>query len=177
MHYSARILWACHVWLTAAMTLVAGLPHFQCLCPNGRVKALCLSLAPKPSGCCCGGACCSSAQSSAGSCCAHNAKAAEPQAEASCCGQPKRQPTEKLPGAGFHAAGTGCVKTPVRAEPRALPKGDTEPGQLLIPDASLPGHTPVTHALPATAHASTFWHGHSLAPPPDLVIVLQHFLI
>src|SRR5215475_7170923 len=40
------------VWLTAAMTLIAGVPHFSCRCPDGHVKPFCLGLAPGGRACC-----------------------------------------------------------------------------------------------------------------------------
>ena len=59
------------VWLTAAMTLVAGLPHFDCRCPSGQVKPFCLATASKKTGCCCGGACCTIDEICCGNRCAH----------------------------------------------------------------------------------------------------------
>ena len=45
------------IGLTALMTLVTGLPHFRCQCPNGSVKPFCFGYGCSASACCCGGAC------------------------------------------------------------------------------------------------------------------------
>jgi hypothetical protein len=46
-----KILCAGHVWLTAAMTLVAGFPHFECRCPAGQFKPFCLGFCSATHGC------------------------------------------------------------------------------------------------------------------------------
>src|SRR5438093_8553718 len=60
------------VWLTAAAIALAGVPHFTCLCPDGRFKIFCLNISSNNSGCCCGGKCCSAGKSccQGGTCCA-----------------------------------------------------------------------------------------------------------
>ncbi len=45
------IFWAIGVWTTAVSTLLAGLPHLQCHCPDGHIKPFCLSILV-PSICC-----------------------------------------------------------------------------------------------------------------------------
>ncbi|MHB1424310.1 MAG: hypothetical protein ACYC3I_14140 [Gemmataceae bacterium] len=47
------------IWLTAMMTLIAGIPHFVCRCPNGNVKPFCLALLSAKTACCRDGSCCS----------------------------------------------------------------------------------------------------------------------
>src|SRR5215510_3231127 len=42
-----------HVWLTALMTLVAGIPQLRCGCPGGDVKASPSAPACAAAGCCC----------------------------------------------------------------------------------------------------------------------------
>src|SRR5438067_5740079 len=76
-------------WLAAGTMLFAGIPHSDCVCPNGGHKPFCLS-APSAGGCCCGGACCSESE---GNCCS---PASEPPAEArGCCDrEPGQQPEE-----------------------------------------------------------------------------------
>src|SRR6516164_8009702 len=48
------------VWATAISTLFAGIPHFDCRCPNGHIKPFCLALLIGKTGCCCEGSCCAS---------------------------------------------------------------------------------------------------------------------
>ena len=51
-------LFASTVWLTAFTTLFATSPHFECVCPDGSRKPICLSLILGESACCCKEACC-----------------------------------------------------------------------------------------------------------------------
>src|SRR5947209_9321824 len=90
------------VWLTAAMTVVAGTPHFACRCPDGHVKPFCLGLASKTTGCCCGSACCSGSRG--GKCCCGTRGTT-----ADFCGRVRtsRPGDEVLQDCG----GPGCVKT------------------------------------------------------------------
>lgn len=50
------ITWAMGIWATAFSTLLAGLPHLQCRCPDGRIKPFCLSFVIPST--CCGRSCC-----------------------------------------------------------------------------------------------------------------------
>ncbi len=52
-----RLFRIAHVWLLAVLMLASGLPHRQCVCPDGQVKWFCLRPANDPS-CCCNSACC-----------------------------------------------------------------------------------------------------------------------
>src|SRR4051794_16517190 len=167
---------AAWVWLTAVMTLVAGLPHFDCRCPNGQVKRFCLGRASPPSGCCCGGACCSSA--SGGRCCCRSGGAASArQAEKrSCCGRHTRLNDERPSAAGVKAQHTCCSK--VLAQVQAFVPSPAKPA--VDPDqapAVLPPAADIVCTLVPRAHTRTPWHVHLLAPPTDLVTLLQHFLI
>lgn len=49
-----RLLSVACVWLTAISTLLASFPRFECECPNGQKKVICLGFLTS-SGCCCGG--------------------------------------------------------------------------------------------------------------------------
>ena len=54
-----RMFLVAHVWLTAFMTLIVSTPHFDCRCPDGRIKPFCLALLTGKTGCCCESSCCS----------------------------------------------------------------------------------------------------------------------
>src|SRR5579871_366955 len=106
------------VWLTALMTLVAGIPHFHCRCPDGHLKSFCLGAPSKPTGCCCGSSCCSG--SPGGGCCGCQAHAA-PQPgtlvkRPGCCAQSHGQPTSKAPDNRCRIESAGCQKTPAPAQ-------------------------------------------------------------
>src|SRR5262245_60186384 len=71
-----------HVWLTALLTLFAGLPRVQCRCPDGRVKPFCLGpcvRADGSPGCCCAGA------GTPAACCAAETSTPAEDAEPPCC--------------------------------------------------------------------------------------------
>src|SRR5262245_30182992 len=58
MRFFVRAVQIGFVWLTAVTTLIAGVPHFDCVCPYvDHPFRLGTSSARS---CCCGGSCCSS---------------------------------------------------------------------------------------------------------------------
>lgn len=153
------------VWLTAAMTLAAGTPHFNCRCPNGRVKAFCFGSAVAKHGCC------------DGSCCdAKAAGASGPQAaSASCCGQ-HHKPAPNVPARteGW-LTGSHCTKTFVQPTVSTI----QSPQKPILKDATLSVllafQSPLIWAAPMEPCRSR--QKYQRPPPTDLVIALQHFLI
>src|SRR5262245_60405924 len=102
MLYVRHIAVTVQVWLTAIMTLVAGLPHFQCLCPDGTTKAVCV--VPAPDSCCCNGGCCG--KESAKKCCTvSRAKSANRTNVRGCCGGSMARSTSSNHGQQMQAAG------------------------------------------------------------------------
>jgi hypothetical protein len=177
------------IWLTAASTLVAGLPHFDCVCPDGHRKSLCLGFAVGETGCCCGGACCSSQGP-------EDAVAVEPESGGSCCchgGQGNREdtPPRSAPrparpcGAipyqadhGLQLTSPSCVRTVVPADEAAPPAVDhSGPGFPAVQPFALPA----PHPALAVSSPALSWNGSwrlSHAPPPsDLVITFLHLVI
>src|SRR5262245_60036233 len=76
------------VWLTAASTLLAGLPQLECACPTTRGEARSPDAKPQGKRCCC-------------SCCAP--EPGEPEGRHSCCrhqGQEPRPGAPRRPGDG-----------------------------------------------------------------------------
>src|SRR5262245_26246874 len=106
------------IWLTAASTLLAGLPHFECLCPNGQRGSYCLGTATNKTGCCCGGSCCLTKQ---GGCCApiSGDKDGEPQQAPTCCEQQDGEDTP--PGEGEPQR--PCCRVPPPS-PKPWPQAD-----------------------------------------------------
>jgi|SRR5579875_763153 hypothetical protein len=51
MSWFHAITWVMRIWATAISTLLAGVPHLQCRCPDGHIKPFCLSILV-PSTCC-----------------------------------------------------------------------------------------------------------------------------
>jgi hypothetical protein len=162
-----RTLLAVLVWLTAATTLVAGVPHFDCLCPNGDRKPFCLGLASKATSCCCGGACCGTGGGA--SCC---------QAQASCCSHHKATSAKRPSNKHYQIGRTGCQRSLVLTLCAAVTPGrpTTDEGFPALRLAAVPAPA-VLSVLPIRGTWLLTWRHYRLPPPPDLIVTLQHFLI
>lgn len=161
------------VWLTVVTTLIASVPHFDCVCPNGKHKPFCLGVcSSRTGGCCCGGSCCVSA--SGEKCCGQAQQpSSDPQGEQSCCGESKEQSKPDTPAKVNQVKGSCCTKTLAQGAFVVTPtKVTAEQNGLSVPVS------PSTVVLPAPMPAASLlsWE-HQLPPPTDLVITLQHFLI
>jgi hypothetical protein len=149
-------------WLTALLTLVTGIPHFNCHCDNVRVKPFCLDwFVPA--------VCCREAPK----------EPAEPEADrpvcCSCCHPDPRDPASDPPeGAGIGSR--GCQKEWAGAEAAILPPAETgkaglNPGLCW----TVPASSSVSFSPEAGPSRLSEW---SHAPPPtNLVVVLQHYLV
>lgn len=163
----------CPVWLTAVMTLIGGLPHFDCRCPDGHLKQFCLAVAAKRTGCCCGGGCCGG---QGNGCCGvkPNAGPKRP-AVPSCCEHQSSETTARSP-VGVDGQAPGCVRTVAQTDLATAPSPAI--GKLDFATAAplLCPHTSANLLV-----VSTLPHGreslHGVGPPPDLIALLQHLLI
>lgn len=143
------------VWLMAIMTLVAGLPRLQCVCPDGHIKPFCLR------------SCCARAEY------APSAKIADKQQHDCCCGKGKNK--SKPAGPESRLDGGRCLKTIV--SPADTTDGQTEtPAATEWASAALLSPLGIVPCSPGTTCARA-WLIHSPAPPTDLLTLLQHFLI
>jgi hypothetical protein len=168
MRRIGRTALVANVWTTAVLTLVAGLPHFECRCPDGTVKPFGLGLLSRAAGCCCGKA--------------DSAPAVEEQASAA----PAR-PTCPLcrhhnePAAsrdsGCHLGHPGCTKTFVQAVSMVSPSAKVVVGKDLTCHALCPATATAlqTIAEPTAAHP-VFWPD-ALSPPGDRLLVLERLNI
>jgi hypothetical protein len=174
------------VWLTAASTLLAGLPHFECVCPSSSRDSSCLGVVAKSGGCCCGGSCCAAGkpQPEKPSCCAQPqaAHGQKPPAPAKESGKPRRARVTPAEKANPHSAQLhqpDCAKAPVQPETLTFAPANPSQAKLTALDLSVP--LPVSAGpvviLAALAPGEVRWQVHSLPPPTDRIIVLQHFLI
>ena len=168
----SRIAWIGQAWLTAAMTLVSGIPHFACRCPDGDFKPFCIGTVSATSGCCCNSNCCSSAD---GSCCRAQSQIAADQVQAqSCCRHQSRQ-SSNSPGKQQAIKAGSCAKAPASSGAR-ISQSKTILGKELTAQAfSAPQYVIVLGLQTMTGHSS--WQSHQLPPPTDLVTTLQHLLI
>jgi hypothetical protein len=185
------------VWLTAASTLLAGLPRLECVCPSRpREPAPPRAKARETGGCCSGGSCCCTAQPEGGSAPAPG----ERRGQHGCCpsqGHAPRpaspRPTGDDPGnapsgpRGPQTAGTAgspgldlprCARTltpsssinPAITQPDI---GGLPATELLAPQTAVPGPA----LSPGEPPSRRCWLISHAPPPTDLILTLQHLLI
>jgi hypothetical protein len=173
MNAVGKITWAGFAWLTAITTLVAGLPHFQCQCPNGSIKPFCFGVYCSSSGCCCGDVCSGGPKDSP-----CNAKAAPARkGRPACCGGHSGGRPAPQDSGPPQLEGKGCQKSLAQQQqlaPSSVTKIAYDRGVAHAAYLASPAFTPLD-----SARTGTDVGGLHLAapPPPDLVIVLQRFVI
>src|SRR5947209_13056716 len=150
------------VWLTAAMTLVAGLPHFPCRCPDGHVKLFCMGLALGGRTCCDRNCCSPVPEPARKACC--------------CCGHGEARHTSRSSMPECQAQPAGCVRS-------QAPTADATPAQTKSVEGSaanllapLPSAKPLAPA-PLLSAREAAWQLQTLPPPTDLITLLHHLLI
>ena len=160
-------------WLTAIMTLVASLPHFECQCPNGSIKPFCFGVFCSSSGCCCGDVCSGAPK---GSRCDAGPAPARKGRPACCCGHSGGRPAPQDSGPP-RLEGKGCQKTLAQQQQLAASAPTKVVHDRGVAHAAL--LAPTALGPVGSAHTGAERNGLHLAapPPPDLVIVLQRFLI
>jgi hypothetical protein len=165
------------VWLTAGMTLLAQMPHFDCRCPTGQVKPFCLGFTQEKSPCCCGGGCCSGNPNGPCCCGGKESPTGGKAKNRSCCNHQTQPKGDPRPDGRPVANSASCVKT--LAQQGLLAPGPaketngkdvglraavaTQPTPFYPPAGLSPGR--LSDSL------------HLLAPPADLVTLLQRLLI
>jgi hypothetical protein len=195
------------VWSAALMTPLAGFPFFECRCPNGQIKPVCLGAPSKTTGCCCGGGCCSpdsgggnKAEDSAPSAKTEEKPSANEGEKPSCCqghtpqvaqatqSHGSVEGTNPFPSststkrAGTHGqvVSASCCQRTLLAEAEFVAVTPGKAGAKENPTAGVDVAAPETACipfLPIPPVCRLAWDGHQLAPPTDLVIRLQHFVI
>jgi hypothetical protein len=163
------------IGLTAITTLIAATPHFDCRCPDGRIKPFCLSVLFGASQCCCEGACCPVPPDD-------SARGPLPRpalvAKSCCCGrqaEPREDRTGAVPGSQFST--TGCTKVLVEARVTSLDKGPQAPERDLTPAPFTTPAQPLRTLSEGPALACRAAGDSRRPPPTDLVTLLEHFLI
>jgi hypothetical protein len=161
--------------LAAIMTVTAGLPSFQCRCPDGRVKLFCQGI--DSLGCC--GTADESPSPEAKSCCEKKANEQKAQAakKHSCCTGSEcvpQQSSGRDGGSQIVVKATCCVKTLVADSPVYSVADPSVPvhhsGDTLITWELVPLLSSVATATLAAHSPPGFF-----TSPPDLVIILCHF--
>jgi hypothetical protein len=157
-----------NVWVTAAMTLVAGVPHFDCRCPDGSVKPFGLGALSRLAGCCC-------ARTNSKPHPARPAARPAPSCRACCCHQAPPAADEPESDTGWQRP--GCTKLLVR------PTSYT-PGAAQVLDREPPAAEPmclagaVDRPTPTAAEIrrADQWP-RALPPPGDRLSLLQRLTI
>jgi integrase len=169
------------VWATAATTLLASTPHYDCRCPDGTIKRFCFSSTTSESSCCCSGTGCGSKSNDAKSCCRKGASSSKSTTKLSCCCKPsKPQHTSVVAGNqpvnGLTVRGTCCQKTLAQSEIQSSVRATTivdETPSLVFVLHSAEGIEYLSNAAPSR----TIWQVHWLPPPTDLVTILHRLVI
>jgi hypothetical protein len=155
-----RSFWVAHAWLLAALTPAAGLPHRQCVCPDGGVKWFCLRSSDDPT-CCCGSACCGAVR----------AGADRPAAAAPCCCQHQ----DRAPASGLRE--TPCRKSwqpsSVVADRRSRDPGPAKVAEAPVLLAAIPAET---EGAPAGA-GEPVRRSNRAPPPSDRILLFQRLLL
>jgi hypothetical protein len=174
--------WTIHIWMTAAMTLVAGIPCTDCICPDGTRKTFCSGQSAKDTSCCAaaaeaksqgGKSCCAGKKAAR---CAKNAGQTTPANDTKVALAPPQRPDQK-PGPDGRVGAKGCSRVMADSRiPVLTPAEQTGTGSMvaavLAPVSSLA--VPILTEAPACAAG---WQSCRLPPPTDLVITLQHLVI
>jgi len=162
------------VLLTAIMTVVAGMPHFSCVCPDGSVKVNCFTFSS--GSCCCGAGNCCGATDGDGCCSrAKNGLSAD-HGKRSCCGQHQNQKTNGPTSGSINSKATCCVRSLATPDSSAASSGKTLPSK----DNSFQSLSISVSPLSPVAKEANFaglWQTHQVAPPTDLFAIFCHFII
>jgi hypothetical protein len=163
-----------HVWLTAFLTLLAGLPHFRCQCPTENAQPISLST-PFPVGKCC----------AAGSCCPSSPERSDrsgefvtaSQTKRPCCCHATSEPNTSKDGRHSQLKSLTCNRTLTDVAP-ALPSSQQKASENLVVELLVSDFAPPSLDVSLQAGYSVSpWQSYSQPPPTDLVVTLQHFLI
>lgn len=169
-----RVLLVATVWLTTFTSFVAGIPHFDCVCPDGTRKPFCLGFQFDGS-CCFQDGCSSPLEATAPS--TKPGPRSSPETKPACCACCSRQKSTTLangllpPGPGMQRS--SCHRTRVEAEPCLRP---TTPPDAKILTATV--SSTVLEQLPLLT--SLRCPGQDTChdpPPPDLVFTLGRLVI
>src|SRR5438093_3594102 len=150
------------VYLTAIMTLIAGMPHFVCRCPGELAKAVDSRPATQATACCGCGAC--------GSVSAIGKR--------SCCSQTSAPSKSEGTTRSHQAAGSECTK--VAGLPKIPAVSSTRSAKPIEVSSGVAAGSLAVLSSPLQTESPepvSRWTGHSPAPPTDRVISLQRLLI
>ncbi len=172
------------VWLTAASTVLAGLPRLECVCPGGRRGSPNVGAVAKTGGCCCEQSCCAAGEANPQpgehSCCVQP-QGEKPHGSAQDSGGRRGNQRDSAKPANLHPAQLhrpACANVPVQSEAQTYAPASPSLAKIAALDLGVALFvSPGPELLAAAPLAERSWLAHSVSPPTDRVIVLQHFLI
>ena len=165
------------VCTTATSTLLGGLPHFVCRCPDGSIKHFCFG---ETSSCCMGQSpCAQRGNQGPQKKLASNQRGPKP----SCCTSAKkatvltRSHSATKPGAGPVLQSAGCQRILEQSEAQPAPgkSADTDEIRIAAHDILLLVNVP--NPAPSAAPPRGIWQVHGLPPPIDFVTTLHRLVI
>ena len=175
MRLAHRITHAGLVWFTAVATLFAGVPHIDCLCPNGDHKSFCFGFSRSGTDCCA-----TSFFSSSRNCkgCQAEATSATAQPIKRVCCEGKPQPNIEGSNPTSQVNGKCCQKTLVPGDSAVTTLAmTTVKQQLTVAFAVILPQVESFSWRPTAEYGFILRHSSRFLPPIDLVISLQHFLV
>ena len=162
------------VLLTAIMTLVAGMPHFSCVCPDGSLKANCFTFSS--GSCCCGTGNCCGATDGEGCCSRSKNSLSTGEGKRPCCGQHQDQKARGLSGGSFESKAPCCNRSLAVPDAASASYSKTLPSK----DISFESLSISVSSLSPVAKEAKFaglWQTHQVAPPTDLFAIFCHLII
>ena len=167
MAHIGKAFLSCQVHLTAIMTLIAGMPHFVCRCPEELAKADASRPVAQTAPCCC-----------CGSCGVLNGEQDKSENRRTCCGQKNSPGNSKGATRSPRATESNCTR--VAGLPKAPAVPTTRSAKPIEVSSSVwaASFAALSPSLQTERQNSVSrWTGHSPAPPGDRVISLQRLLI
>jgi hypothetical protein len=179
-----KLVFLLTIWLTVPSTLFASSPRIECTCPDGTKKPFCISTVFGGSDCCCQGTCCSeterpSAPSAPGCCCCKRSRPAATGRKTPPVGRVQTTSGVRKASTGETSIQRrGCAKSLAMAcsyvaEQSPTPIAGIHVAAWSCASAMLSTSEEVFASCGATRRQST----DALPAPPNLVIVLCHFMI
>jgi hypothetical protein len=184
MRVVASIVWLGQIWITAAMTLIAGVPFADCICPDGTHKPFCSGRSAKETSCCgspgtaqppTAKSCCAAKKPG---CCVPNAGQTAPPKAPEECSNPRRQRPSQDHGRDgqFEAKGCSRVLAPSRS-PIVTPAQPMGRDSFAATASVLFPTLGESFSAPTAPACSLAWQPYRQPPPTDFVITLQRLVI
>lgn len=174
MYFIAPILSKIVISLTALATFVVGVPVVECRCPDGHIKHFCFSSPCSTSKCCCRD---SSSEQENCCCAAEKAETASSSAAShSCCARAKSTAAQTTQTNLAKVGASGCVKT-VMVDAASY---SSEQVRILSVSIETAAFQPALELSETLGTSQVHLVNRDLRPPrspPDLVILLCHFVI